>query len=188
MILDVGCGFLSSHKKRGEIGIDLARGKADLLADAQKLPFRKASFDKIYVMHILEHLANPFQSLKEIKRVAKKGADIIIDIPVVVHPCKDELLNILSFFPFRLVLSIKRLLRWRRYRYTRGFWHISKIEPCHCERQLSVVEISKVYERLHPFLWKLLPDYVRSPRPSVWRIQARPQPPCESERFMHTSQ
>jgi predicted SAM-dependent methyltransferase len=52
MILDIGCG----ETKKGDIGVDLQKTKcADVVADAQKLPFKNESFDQVYSSAVIEH-------------------------------------------------------------------------------------------------------------------------------------
>ena len=79
--LDVGCGFLRKHTKRGVVGIDLRRGLCDVVADAEYLPFREKVFNRVYLLSILEHLDHPIKCLKEQLKVAKDGARFQIIIP-----------------------------------------------------------------------------------------------------------
>lgn len=51
---------------------DLSRG----------LPFKDATFNAISIADVLEHIKNPIDALKEIVRVAKPGAVIIICVPL----------------------------------------------------------------------------------------------------------
>jgi ubiquinone/menaquinone biosynthesis C-methylase UbiE len=45
------------------------------------LPFKDCSFNFLLCSDVLEHIDNPFLLLKEIKRVCKKKASIVIKIP-----------------------------------------------------------------------------------------------------------
>lgn len=51
--LDVGCGHVFGHHKRGLIGIDLKRGKADMIGDANCLPIKDNAFDKVHARSLL---------------------------------------------------------------------------------------------------------------------------------------
>ena len=54
LLLDVGCGWIREVHQRSEdsIGIDLNPGLADVLADAQNLPFRDSIFSKVIFSQI----------------------------------------------------------------------------------------------------------------------------------------
>jgi predicted SAM-dependent methyltransferase len=82
--LDVGCG---KRKHKGSIGIDLRRVEAvDIIADATALPFRDDCFDKIYLSHIIEHIPNMIEFMREIWRVCKDKATIHIWTPHFTSP------------------------------------------------------------------------------------------------------
>jgi len=91
--LDVGCGT----RPKGDVNIDLysknlqqcgtlwdpKKVKTFIIADAEVLPFQNKVFKKIYAIHVIEHLKNPFQALNEWKRVGKV---IIIQTPSAYDP------------------------------------------------------------------------------------------------------
>lgn len=86
--LDVGCG----NNPRGDVNVDCFPNRRDqcvigwdtkkvrnfVLADCEYLPFQDAVFKKIFAIHVLEHLKNPPQALKEWKRV---GEIVVIRVP-----------------------------------------------------------------------------------------------------------
>jgi len=93
-ILELGTGegyFMSELKKRGHdvIGIDILPNKILLERsfDIRKydlnkgLPFKKSSFDVVIGLEVLEHLYNPYEMMKEIKRVLKPKGYAIISMP-----------------------------------------------------------------------------------------------------------
>ncbi|GEM_PF-2161281 len=101
-VLDVGCGsghYQKSSKFRGVINIDVLKPKKKIpnfvLCDAQKLPFRKCVFEKVYFYDVLEHLEKPVQCLKDIKRVTKHNGVIVLGTPNAL------------FFPKILLSAIK---------------------------------------------------------------------------------
>ena len=70
LILDVGCG----DKPKGHVNCDLKKSKKArnfVLCDAGYLPFETGVFQVVYASAVLEHLKDPFQSLKEFKRVSR---------------------------------------------------------------------------------------------------------------------
>lgn len=79
IMLDVGCG---AAKHKGCIGIDLRKLKGvDVVADANKLPFKNDCFDKIFLSHIVEHVSNLVTFMREVWRVGKNGALVKIWTP-----------------------------------------------------------------------------------------------------------
>lgn len=93
-ILELGTGggeFMSELKKRGYqvIGLDILPNKILLKKgyDIRKydlnkrLPFKKSSFDVIIGIEVLEHLYNPYEMMKEIRRVLKPNGYAIISMP-----------------------------------------------------------------------------------------------------------
>jgi SAM-dependent methyltransferase len=55
--------------------------KPTVLADARSLPFRASVFDGVYLSHILEHVTDPENILKEVRRVAEVGKRVTITFP-----------------------------------------------------------------------------------------------------------
>ena len=94
-VLDIGCGlgyFTQLLAKRGSVcGIDLDReslefahkhcGASFLLSDALSLPFKNSTFDYILASEVIEHIPDEKIFLKELKRVTKKGATIVLTTP-----------------------------------------------------------------------------------------------------------
>jgi len=95
MILDLGCGSWC----RGDVGIDLRFDSKptkhlDVWAGSKiegatlirhdlnyPLPFKDASFDGIKLIHVLEHILNPYQLLAECHRILKVQGWVKIIIP-----------------------------------------------------------------------------------------------------------
>ena len=84
--LNVGCGedIKKTSKKETWVNLDSLNLKGvDAVHDLNKLPwpFKENTFDKIYASHILEHVDNLIEVMKEIKRVCKNGAKVVIRVP-----------------------------------------------------------------------------------------------------------
>jgi SAM-dependent methyltransferase len=81
MSLDIGCG---RNKRPGALGVDSNRDTAaDVIADINRgsLPFRDGIFEKIWVVHVIEHVADVIATIEELHRVARPGATIIVETP-----------------------------------------------------------------------------------------------------------
>jgi len=97
IILEAGCGtgaqttILSKNNPEAQIvSIDVSQesvSKASALktpnvifqtADIFNLPFKKESFDHVFVCFVLEHLQKPIEALKCLKEILKKGGSITV--------------------------------------------------------------------------------------------------------------
>lgn len=55
----------------------------DVKGDAHHLPFKDETFNRVEIIHTLEHLERPLDCLLEIKRVVKDGKFVQIEVPDV---------------------------------------------------------------------------------------------------------
>jgi len=98
-ILDIGCGdgalkyffdeYTNVHwdgieidEERFEICKKLGYNMHLLDVDEKPLPFADNSFDAVNASHVIEHLKNMPNALKEIQRVTKPGGIIAIGVPI----------------------------------------------------------------------------------------------------------
>ncbi|MGQ0645404.1 MAG: class I SAM-dependent methyltransferase [Elusimicrobiota bacterium] len=138
-VLDVGCGAgnLLERLDAGRLaGLDLSdtllekarqrlsgRPEAQILkGDAETLPFPDAGFDRVVCSETLEHVRRPEAVLKEIHRVAKPGARVVITVP------NERVINAAK----RIVLALG-LKKWVAGGYDMpddmlSAWHLSEIE------------------------------------------------------------
>lgn len=93
-VLDIGCGhadLLASTfaRSRRTVGIDVdadALASNDVIrhraaADAERLPFARASFDLVVMAWVLEHLPRPVAAFREIRRVLAPGGRVVFVTP-----------------------------------------------------------------------------------------------------------
>jgi hypothetical protein len=79
IIVHLGCGDVPSADRR-VISIDvLPTTAADLVAEAEYLPFADNSIDHLLSGAVFEHVYNPVQAAAEVRRVLKEGARFYID-------------------------------------------------------------------------------------------------------------
>ncbi len=61
---------------------DLFSSFVDLRTDLMFLPFRDASSDVIHCSHVLEHVADDHQGLRELRRVLRDDGWALIQVPI----------------------------------------------------------------------------------------------------------
>ena len=61
---------------------DLHSPMADVKVDLCKLPFEENYYDLILCNHVLEHIPDHIQAMKELYRVLKKGGTLIAQVPI----------------------------------------------------------------------------------------------------------
>jgi SAM-dependent methyltransferase len=100
-VLDVGCGkgsflraFARLHPDWQCVGIEPSRAEADLARRAGgteviegmfgSVPLETGSFDLIAIMHVLEHVSRPIETLRELHRLLRPGGRAFIEVP---NPC-----------------------------------------------------------------------------------------------------
>ena len=79
-VLDIGSGGSSYHRffpNRLSVDIDPDR-KPDIIADAHNLPFKDDEFEFILSTEMLEHVKDPFQVERELRRVLSSGGTLVL--------------------------------------------------------------------------------------------------------------
>jgi len=87
-VLDAGCGhapYLEIIKKFSTqivlLDYNLSHNEQAICADVQHLPLLNNSMDSILSIHVLEHVANPFEAMKEAGRVLNSGGILLLSVP-----------------------------------------------------------------------------------------------------------
>lgn len=79
--LNLGCG---KDIRKGYINLDsLKLAGVDVVHNLNSFPypFKKNELDEVYTSHVLEHLDDLIKTMKELHRICKPGARIIIRVP-----------------------------------------------------------------------------------------------------------
>lgn len=86
-VLDVGAG--GRRIAPGVVTFDATPGPhVDLTGDIHALPIPDASFDCVFCTGTLEHVARPWDAVRELSRVLKPGGMVHVDVPFIqgYHP------------------------------------------------------------------------------------------------------
>ena len=130
-----------------------------LISDTQTTDLPAEVADLVLCMDVLEHTANPERALKEIRRVAKKGASILISLPFLYreHEAPHDYYRFTTFCLERMMrengFEIKSKEKIGGYCYTAfSIWYEGPVK--HPER-----EVFTFFERLLRSLFRrtLLP-------------------------------
>lgn len=141
--LDVGCGWRRDQTKRGVVGIDLHRGKCDVVADAHHLPFQNNVFKQVYLWAVLEHLDNPPLALQEVNRVSKPCSAATIMIPINSNVWHVLLKRTVVEFPWGYLLAVQTLLRLRKLWKQKGASHKWQISLSFLGQHFDFISIRK---------------------------------------------
>jgi len=177
-ILDVGCGaagflLIAKEKANSCSGVEperrIRKYYLKKIRIFKSLNQVNKKYDVITLFHVLEHLKNPVKILKSLKKISKKNAKIIIEVP----NSDDALLSIYKSKPFqnftywsnhlylfnndtlqKIVqksgLRILKLLNIQRYPFSNTlYWLLNKKPNGHIKfTQFNDVMLNKKYEAL----------------------------------------
>lgn len=91
-VLDFGCGskpYESLFKRTSQyVGVDMpqtghphTRSRVDVFYNGTRLPFPEGAFDGVVSFEVLEHVFNPDEVLREIRRVLRPDGLLLITVP-----------------------------------------------------------------------------------------------------------
>jgi SAM-dependent methyltransferase len=97
-VLDAGCGDRPYEQlfrsAREIVGFDVpGNPHADLHGSIDAIPVEDASFDLVLCVQVLEHVPDPAAAVRELRRVAKPGARVLLSTHGIYpfHPNPDDL-------------------------------------------------------------------------------------------------
>ena len=129
-LLDVGCydgrflNMLPAHVRKSGVDMDAAaieRGRSlglDLIAGAFEDFRLSAQPDVITMFHVLEHLADPYKTLRNLRRNSHAETRLIIEVPVIEKGFTNDLNGFLSIqhsthFSFNSLKLIMQRAGWQ---------------------------------------------------------------------------
>ena len=174
-VLEVGCGagnILEGVRARMRCGIDLSsfvlsKAKERLgpgghlqLADAEAIPYRSASLERVFCSEVLEHVQDPRQVMAEMVRVLKPTGVAVVSVP------NESLINTLKLWLRRLGLFGLILQSREGYQSPVAMddeWHVHSFDMPMLHR---IIDGAMVIEAVEAVPWRWLPlRYVVRCRP-----------------------
>jgi SAM-dependent methyltransferase len=95
VVLDCGAGS-RARRIDGVVNLEIVEyASTDVLAFGEALRFANDQFDGVLSLAVLEHVRDPFACARELVRVAKPGASIVVSVPFLqpVHGYPDHYYN-----------------------------------------------------------------------------------------------
>ena len=95
-ILDLGCGSSPYYHEdiRGKIVCaDIKKtSKTHIVSDADRLPFKPDSFDKVISVNSFYYFKNPFEVVKSLHKILRKNGELILVAPFFypIHDVPDD--------------------------------------------------------------------------------------------------
>jgi len=141
---DISLKLLQKSKKRCSDNTNL------VATDAEELPFKSKSFNKILCTEVIEHLMEPEKCLVEIKRIATK--DAVIVITTTNEPFVNKIKSIIWGLKFNKILFRKN--DYKPQERMDDEWHLHAFDPDSfkqiLEKYFGVEKISFVPSKLFP--------------------------------------
>jgi SAM-dependent methyltransferase len=89
--LNIGAGFTRLSPQIRNMELESGEG-IDIVGSVEAIPCDDARFAVVITQEVLEHVADPFQAIREIARVLKPGGRAYVQLPFVIgyHPCPND--------------------------------------------------------------------------------------------------
>lgn len=150
MILNVGCG----SDFRGDVRLDIHRTEAaNIVADAQFLPFKSRSFDMVFSLSVLEHISSWSQALQEMLRVSSE--ELLLEVPVNSDLRKTDAFRLLIPTPRNIRLFLNLPKRARETLWQMDPWILGKFIFAHGFECIHVKKVFQWYAGMPSRCWRI---------------------------------
>lgn len=123
---------------------------------AEKLPFKKESFEVAMLVRTLHHLATPEKAIAEISRILRPGGYLILEFANELHGKNWLRAFWRKDFNFFTRHTRQNIGRWKN---TPPFfnYHPNQIKTLLLSKGLEIIKIFSVSNFRHPFIKKIIP-------------------------------
>jgi len=154
VLMDFGCGskpYKSLFKVEKYIGVDFENPghphineQIDVFYDGKKIPFDDAYFDSVFSSEVFEHIFNLDEILKELNRVMKPGALMLITCPFAI--CEHEVPHDFARYSS---YGIKYLLQ------KNGFEILKQEKTANSVETIQQMRITYINQHIIPYIRKI---------------------------------
>ena len=130
VVLDLGCGNKPNYHKyiKGEIiCFDKSKNRiTKIIGDADKLPFRANSFDKVISVNSLYYFKKPFNIVKDLHKILKKNGKIVLVLPFF-YPVHDVPVDKYRFTEYGLRTLLEEYFKIDKIKSIGGIFNIPAV-------------------------------------------------------------
>lgn len=162
-ILDLGCGEFPYYHKyiNGNIVcLDIKKTKiTDIVSDADNLPLKADSFDKILSVNSFYYLKNPFNVVKDLHKILKKEGKLILVLPFF-YPIHDAPLDKFRFTEYGLRNLLDKYFKIERLEAIGGIFNIPAVILHSLIKGLPLLFPKRIGGMVQIILYGLYPFYI----------------------------
>ena len=129
-ILDLGCGdgpYYHKHIKGKIICFDITKTETTkIVGDADKLPFKENSFDKVISINSFYYLKNPFSVAEDVSKILKKNGKFVLVVPFF-YPIHDIPADKYRFTEHGLRTLLEEHFKIEKIKPTGGIFNVPSI-------------------------------------------------------------
>ncbi|MEK6984310.1 MAG: methyltransferase domain-containing protein [Nanoarchaeota archaeon] len=129
-ILDIGSGKIPYYHNfmKGEIvRFDIKKSdKTHVVGDADALPFKRNSFDKVIMVNSFYYFKNPFNVIESLSRILKKNGKLVIVTPFI-YPLHDVPTDKFRFTEFGLKTILEDYFQIEKIEALGGFFTLPAV-------------------------------------------------------------
>lgn len=162
-ILDIGCGYGPFYHKiiKGQITcFDIKKSdKTHVIGDADFLPFKKDSFDKVIIVNALYYFKNPFNVVENVSRILKQHGKFILILPFF-YPIHDAPIDKYRFSEYGIKSMLEKNFRIEKLHAIGGIFTLPSVISHSIIKGFPLLFPKAIQKLVQIFAYVLFPIYV----------------------------